>query len=161
LWVPQHAIPGWILARTFMDEQYGSEAAPYAGLMFASAALWSPFVAIGALPFLLRQAILLRLPSLWNFASILVAGPVIYYLTRDSGQLPTGLTLNHPGFSWSRYGLVLVIEIGPWLALLAYFRTLRTPAVVACLTLATVPLLTIGFINDWALRASIPAIAVL
>jgi hypothetical protein len=161
LWVPQHALPGWLLAAMLLDEHRAKALLPHAGLAFAAAALWSPFAAVGALPLLAARSDRTAL-SWWNAAAVLAGVPICLYLLHGSSGVSASWIWNS-GITLGQYLVPLALEVAPWFLLLALAQRLpdwrMTVAVAA--SLLGFPLLVFGHYNDWMLRTTIPALAVL
>lgn len=164
-WVPQHAFAGWTAALTYMLWRKGI--API-GLFAASlplAALWSPLILFGALPFAVFAGVRALLTRAWNWRDILICGlavllamPALLYLSAGAGSVGGGLFPMNPG----AYFLLLLLEIAP------FFRPLlrdqdgasdHATILIAGLCLLLMPLWAIGMSNDFQMRASIMPLA--
>ena len=143
----------------------------------AAAALsivWSPFALMGAAPFLLKAGVEalrarevrpadLAAPAVLAVALI----PVALYLTGDSGGIARGFQPMNTEFLL-RYPAFLALELLPFVAANALFPAgrggkgpARSTYALAVASLVLIPFYRIGASNDFAMRASIPALAIL
>jgi hypothetical protein len=167
-WVPMHALVGWIGALLFLlwkQEKLRVE------LLLAAVpvlALWSPLAAMGVVPFAAyagladlfgkRIALSTILPPA---VAVLFTLSTLAYLVAGSGSV--GIRPNV--FGPSRYVVFILLEVAPYLAAVLILTprprwggaTLALTA--ACLLL--MPFLQIGESQDFVMRASIPALAIL
>jgi len=164
-WVPNHCLPGWLVAVVaWRHRRHGLALAPAALLLLATV-FWAPLVAVGAAPLLFwcvwralgwRQ---LALHSLhWPVLALLPCGLLVArYLTMGVAPVGTGHAptpfINALFFSLLEWGLLA------W-AVLA--RGERSPLLLlALLELLLLPFLHYGDANDLVMRASIPGLALL
>lgn len=172
-WVPQHALPAWLGIALLMRQNTRPTLLRYAALLTSAIAFWSPFIAMGLLPFLAALAWRHGLKNLafdWRAvaATFLLAGPLGLYLVAGAESIPAGFIASvpcipdHPHcFTWGSYALFLFIEITLVLIILFLRNPKENFLVAAAITLCLIPLYRIGIYNDFAMRASIPALAVL
>lgn len=170
----QHAIPAMLLVGLLSGPSAGI-IIRYSALLFASAALWSPFAAIGAVPFLfliaIRQRKISEFFNPWNVVTALLLASAlgVYFLSGTANSVPAMLawhydgisTLGLPPFRWSAMLLFLVIEVAlPAAILLPATRhhPKRHMVWLAVALLVLIPFYRIGFGNDWTTRVSIPAL---
>lgn len=188
-WAPQHALPGWIGAGLMLYLLEGRGV----GLTLlppALTALWSPFVALGLLPFTvagffsaeggwrtrIRQA-----GALPNVGALVMCGVIgLFYAAKLLplapflvSETPQGLILAGAPGGWlagfDALAVFALLEFGLYAALaLAILRTTpdwaRPERVIFWTMVATLCALMIyryGINNDLAMRASIPALFVL
>lgn len=163
IWAPQHALSGWL--GSLIVYRYPRRAVENAGLILAAVVLWSPFSAIGLLPLLAwalvssgpRSAVS---PSNVLLAPVLLASAAVY-LSGGSGEIPFGLTLSHPLFTWGRWSLFCSLEIILIAAaLLIAAKESRCWVIVAASFLLLLTLINFGNNNDLLMRGSIPALAI-
>lgn len=170
-WVPNHALPGWIAAALFHRHWRAPEFPRFAPMLVAAIALWSPFAAIGMVPFyaLLAGRLLgtgdwkeIRLGAL--LPALLILAVCALYFSLDIAAVPARMAMRSPqqlAAFLSFYLPFIILECG--LAILALYllgadRRLLTASFVALLIL---PLFQMGPGNDLVMRASIPALAML
>jgi hypothetical protein len=166
-WAPNHALPGWLFAVSFLLYLRRDLHAAHCGVVFAGLLLWSPLAAIGAIPFLAyavwRDLMERGVTARDLTAAAAAAGmvPVAIYLQMDAGQLSKGWAVAHAQF-WFWYGLLLVFVTGPAWLLLSVYRDIpawRRPAlVIALLCVLLMPLYRFGTAdtdNDMTLRCTI------
>jgi hypothetical protein len=167
-WVPNHALPGWLLAAlAWRHRQHGLAIVP-AALLLLAVAFWAPLVALGAAPLLLwcawrglgwRQLAAhgLRLPVL---ALLPVGWLVFRYLTMNVPAVGAV----HAGDALTHIRAAVVFSALEWglLALAVLWRGERSPLLaLALLELVALPFVHYGPSNDLTMRASIPALALL
>ena len=171
-WAPQHAFAGWVFAAFYLRWRQGSLGAPPLSLVFGLCLFWSPLAAMGALPFLLFACVVdlhrrkirvahLAAPMLLLLAVI----PVGLYLLMDGGDIRRQLLILEPGF-WATYIAFLVIEVVPFYLILraspsSTYLIRRVEFALIFIMLGLFPLYTVGASNDFTMRASIPALAIL
>ena len=173
LWVPHHALAGWFLAALVLLRE---RRRIRVGTLMAGAALsivWSPFALMGAAPFLLWAGIEalrarevrpldLAAPALLALALL----PLALYLASDSGDVPRGFQPRSTEFL-IRYPAFLALEVLPFVVANALFGGGRAEAPrratyrIAVASLVLIPCYRIGVSNDFVMRASVPALAIL
>lgn len=168
VWVPQHAMAGWILTGIVWSLKDEKSFIEQSSLFVVIGLFWSPFVTIGIC--------LLMLPSITKnlksaFAPINFLGglfPFIVltsYFSANTHEIPHGFFLKGDYLDGIyRYLLLLTIEIGI-VAVCAYWTGLRDRITWKDLTyimiiLALIPLYRIGYFHDFAMRTSIPLLFV-
>ena len=174
IWTPQHALGGWLATACVLSVAWEGRSARYVALVNAAVVLWSPFVAVGLLPFTIAAAWRrTRLELSWADAAgaLALAVPVSLYFLSHARQRYFGLlarALPDLG-AWSRYLLFLSLAVGAvwtavWLLQRRYalldaprWRAFRLAG--AALVAAT--FVYMGKYNDWAMRVSIPSLFVL
>jgi hypothetical protein len=163
IWVPQHALAGMLgMALLLLN---GKQPTPpqAVGLLGAAVLFWSPFAALGLMPFALAAAVRGGPSAFLDGGNILCATvlgiPLIGYLTAGAADVPHGFSWNHPGFSMISYVEFLILEVGLYLLALRLcgWEHLRHPAIVIAMLLV-LPLYRIGAFNDFTMRACIPAL---
>ncbi|WP_228874579.1 hypothetical protein [Paraburkholderia saeva] len=173
-WVPQHAIPSWLGIALLMRQRLHPSLLPYLAPLFAAILLWSPFAAMGLMPFAVVLALQYGLRDIvldWRSMCSLffLAIPVASYLAAGTTTVPHGFIWTVPCtmddgacFTWPAYFLFLVIEVATPLAILFLgIDSEKGFLLAAAISLCSIPLYKIGVTNDFAMRASIPAISVL
>ncbi len=175
-WVPNHALAGWLLTALLLLWERGQI---QIGALMAGAALtliWSPFALLGGFPFLLKAALTAlfrrRRLSPWDIViSVAVAAallPAVLYLISDIGGVPRGYSGSAAPQAFVPFYLIFMLfEVLPVLVINLLFWpaerggiTLSTFA-VAALSLWVIPFFKIGNGNDFVMRASIPALAIM
>lgn len=171
--VPQHTIAGWLSVALLMRQRDQGPLLTFLMLILCAIALWSPFTAIGILPFFIILAARYGLsPILINWrglASVLLLGvPIALYLEADVGTLPSGFVTSNPClptgacFTWFSYALFLIIEVGAPVLILGLWRKSHQGFLsAAVLALALIPFYKMGLINDFGARACLPALMLL
>jgi hypothetical protein len=169
-WVPNHTIAAWIasalLVRNFADAVFVSRGLP---LLLAPLALWSPLSAAGFLPVFLAAVLrhcndaqfLMRLART-GIVCLITGLPVVLYLTHGIANVPIeGKVASRVGINYfADIALFLMVEIAIFArAALAFERNLLR--FVSVFVVVVLPFLNVGNNNDLAMRASIPALAVI
>ena len=173
-WVPNHALGGWLLIGLLLRAGRGTSLDSLLPIVVVAIALWSPFAALGVVPFVLWKWVArggehtrrLLDPRLWA-AALAVGLAVAAYLTLDAGRIPKGWTVGSGGVGaaaiatdLSRQAAFFLLEAGfIGFAILAIRRS--SAVVLALVILALLPLGKFGAANDLVMRASIPSLAVL
>lgn len=191
LWVPQHMLAGWLtMGLTFWhgarwpDAMHVANPAdpPVFPLCFLAAALsslWSPFVTVGLVPFVLLIAWRVGLPTLFRqvvqhwlvvAAAIATGALVVVFLSSVSRQaVPSGWSfLQGPWRLWPiKMAAVCLLNFGIQTALVLSLLKVRrckdsgrTWLWVAGIALTLIPLYYAGAYNDFMMRVSIPALFV-
>jgi hypothetical protein len=166
-WVPQHALAGWLAASVVLAD--GDERRSFVCTLEVAAGtlLWSPFVSLGLLPFVLVRW--LRLPKRLDFRMVLEVGLlagwcgiVACFLMAGRSKLPLHWLFTQESYSLLRllgfylleFGLLaLVIHSCPEVRRRSYWCFITT-----LLSLAVWPVVTLGAANDLMMRSSIPAL---
>lgn len=171
-WVPHHAVSGWAFVAAYRAWQ--TERLPLSSLVvvFGVCVFWSPLSMIGALPLLgwaasfdLRRGSIRPSDVAVTGVAALALAPVALYLVLDTGRIPQGRQPYDLVFA-VKYGLLLLLEVVPFLLLLLLFRRqpptgrARADLPIAVAILLVVPLFRFGG-ADFVMRASIPALAIL
>ncbi len=162
--------PGWWFALIVLFHARGEIGFPAVLAASPPLLLWSPLAMLGAAPFVAWLA--LRSPRRLVFTpeTVLAAmtglcfAPIALYLTIDAGAVPRGWLMFRDGFLRT-YVSFLLVEI-PQAAVLVYaWRKIAGPdrgaLVLALVLLLAIPLYSFGPGNDFAMRASIPALFLL
>jgi hypothetical protein len=171
-WVPQHAIPAWLGAALLMRAREHDALLRYCALLLVAALLWSPFSALGLLPFMIAlswrhglRAIALNWRAIGS--GVLLGLPVAIYLHAGSAAIPHGYIGTLPCiapescFTFPSYVLFILVEVAlPLAVLLVHNKSAQGFLVAAAITLCVIPFYKIGWLNDFAMRASLPALAI-
>lgn len=170
-WVPNHAIPAWI-GTALIFRHYRSPMSLSLRITVSTLLLiWSPFAALGLLPFLVPDKgescgtlQHLRVPIPIAAAVVATGIVVLTYLSAGITAIPVASTLpeNDAG-SYSSfivdYATFIVLEFG--LLGLALYRLLpeHRPLIIrTALFLSLLPIAKLGPGNDVVMRASIPGL---
>lgn len=171
-WVPQHSIPGWRIIATLMLDFLAKEKRPSSLFVCSLGLLWSPFVVLGTMPFLLLIALLVGPRTFTSPVNLLVA-PIVAVIS--TSYILSGNTRPAHGWIWEFFPLpeivsVLVLFIILEYAAYAVFVSMifrgqlrRRPFYLfytAILCLLLLPVYRLGHHNDLVMRASIPALFV-
>lgn len=170
-WAPQHTLGAWLATACVLSVALERRSPRGIVLIHAAVALWSPFVAVGLLPFTVAVCVrearsLVGWPDL--ACATTVAVPIgLYFLAHAPQQFLGLLPATFAGFTdWLRYALFLALAVGVlWVAAWRVRRRFGVPSSVrwrllclAGLTLCGVTLVIMGRYNDWVLRVSLPAL---
>lgn len=164
-WVPNHALPAWLAVALFYRHANTPGFARILPFICATLPLWSPFAAIGLLPFLLvyvanktRAKEIFKVANLWS--PILIVLLCSSYLLLDMHTVPLDSTTqgeNTPLQFFVHYGFFIVLEF-VIVALLIYPEADRKILLTSLVTLALLPFLHLGPGNDIVMRGGIPAL---
>jgi hypothetical protein len=170
-WVPNHALPGWLVAALIFKHWHNPEFLKTAPIAIAVTALWSPLVTIGLAPF----AILIVVHHLqqrtwragllpWSWLGVVTTFAVIgYYLVLDTAGIRSGSTVSvvksFDGFAMLYLKFVL-LEFG-FIALAIWLMRRNVLIAVSVLILLALPFYMFGPGNDLVMRGSIPALMIL
>ena len=172
-WVPHHALGGWACVAAFQAWRVGRAPALLMAPVWAASVFWSPLAAAGMIPFLIFAFVCDLLDGKLraaDFATALAAGlgaaPAAAFLTLDAQTIEKGFLDFTSPTTLQSYGANFLLKAAPWLAL-AWEATRgkdrRTIAefLLIFLALLAIPTYRLGFANDFAMRVSIPALALL
>lgn len=179
LWAPNHCLPIWIGTLLVLRHREGDDLPHIACVLLPLTLIWTPFAAVGLLPFILIgsckvfgrlgwKAIQWRLVT----ACIFVSLPISLFLQTDiSGiaaetavQVQPSATANSSAqvFSIHEYMIFICCEfLLLALALASHARQARDFFVAAVAILLALPLVRFGPSNDLLLRLSTPPLIVL
>jgi hypothetical protein len=183
-WVPNQALAGWIAGGLTLYAILYIRHRRISWLPVGLSALWSPFVTIGLVPYLVAEflsdegALSVRLRRYFSWSNVcglvltLLIG--LFYLSKLSEAYPYAFAEIPHGFFFSvgsdrmvndigLYVTFLLLEVGVYALLL--FRSMKYEGKVwrwlfgaTLVTLALLPLYRVGVYNDLVMRASIPAL---
>jgi len=170
-WVPNHAIPGWVFVCIYLRWLRGEASL---GLLLASVALfasWSPLSALGMVPFAAYAGIKslierrLKAADIVMFAAAAMAAlPMLIYEKLESASVAHSFLWQDPFFS-TIYPFFISFEVLPFVALIFFARrkqqALDFTLLVCFIVLLALPFYKIGISDDFAMRSSIPALAIL
>lgn len=166
--VPQHGLAGWIAALLFLLWRNGKISLATFLAPIPLLALWSPFAVMGIAPFAAFAAIAalvrgqvrprdIALPAL----ALAFSTPSLLYLASGSGAVGGGSA----GIGLSQYLIFELIEVAPYLVGLWFLgrdgRFGGATLAITAIVLLVAPFIQVGTSNDFVMRASIPALAVL
>ncbi len=170
-WVPNHAIPGWLIAALIYQRRDNPSLVCILPILMVSALLWSPLTTIGLVPFTLYIAWHHLRTTGWRkvlgidtlAASLLLGFIIAIYLTMDIDAIPSGFTStisNKHILFYFIYFYFIAMEFAILLRLLWRVRPTLLGA-LAGLTLALLPFFLFGPSNDLQMRGGIAATTVL
>ena len=172
-WTPHHGLAGWTLVAAYLVWRAGKISALGIAPLWATSIFWSPLAAIGAAPFLAFAFFCdikdgkLRLPELAAAAAIgATAIPIAIFLGRDTANIEKGFQDFTNLEVLRSYFAMMALEVAPLLAIAARGRDPKDQRgtiefwLMGAL-LFVIPVYTLGFANDWAMRVSIPALTLL
>lgn len=163
-WVPQHGLAGWIFAAAYLAWQRSMAPKAVLAVMLPLLALLSPLSAVGCVPFAayacLRKGMIWRDMG-WPVLTGIAALPGLLYLIVAGDSVGASAV----PVSFATYPIFILLEIG------AYLLALRLRpdagsfgAATAWITVGSLLIIPFGRIGngmDFAMRASIPALAIL
>lgn len=163
-WVPQHIIPAWICGLLAIHALDNPTIVRLAGPLLVAVCLWSPFVAVGAVPLFLVAAIRHGWRasfSLANMMSTVSAVPVVLYLTASTGGLPHHPAWMAPDFQMIRLITFWLVEFLVLFLVTANAAPSKLMGGTVLAMLLVLPLYRFGIAGDLTMRASGPLLAVL
>jgi len=186
-WVPQIAIPTWILSGLILHPVLHSNDRKTTFLAFGLSGLWCPFITLGLLPYLAvdfwlrRRAFVdtirgyVSVQSLCGLVVLLLCG--LYFAAKFCDLPIKGADrldliflaprLQEPMRSVAmRLVAFWMVEFGIWAALIAFATSgddqrHRLVFGVSVVVLTVLPLFRYGYFNDLVMRVSMPAVFVL
>ena len=167
-WVPNHALPGWIAMALFFRHWRYPGYFNFAPLSFALLQLWSPFAALGMVPFYALWLITEHKNIQWKLSCWVPAGILMLatapYLLMGINAIPASTTAQTNLLSLNQF-LVLYILFMTYeflfLYILVFHKENLRLLIVTGVTLVSLPLFNFGPANDLVMRASIPALMML
>jgi hypothetical protein len=173
-WGVQHALPTWALTGLYFYESLVEKNSYRAPIYLVLLLLWSPFIAVGVLPFVLYNLFTTKFQkylSFENFALLPLIGLLVWYTNSiPISQLEKRFLFYPParllgyldqGFS---YGLFLFAELFAWLIPVFIFykfnkeNILKAYLWIGIVFLSLIPLFMFGRYNDWTQRVSLPSL---
>jgi hypothetical protein len=178
LWAPNHCLPVWIGSVLMLRHFNSPDFLRMSAALLPLTLIWTPFAALGLLPFaLLGAATSFRKGSWRNLpvdavvSALTFSAPLILFLTLDANRIDTRIAGTPPtGFvyytmqtaSLHSYLLFITCEfLFLALVLAPHLRQSRDVFGLAVLILLALPLIRVGVHNDGLLRLSVPALIVL
>jgi hypothetical protein len=178
LWAPNHCLPIWICTALYLRHRQHEESLSVSAVALPMSLIWTPFAAIGLLPFVILSALnhlhtwgWRRVPWSTILAAITYSLPIGLFLLIDFSRIeavtpltPSPQTATYPlqAFSLDTYFLFVSCEfllLG--LVLAPHIRHARTEFWLAIALLLAIPLVRLGPSNDFGLRLSAPALVIL
>lgn len=166
-WVPQHALAGWAVAVAYLLWRKKLIPIGLFGATLPLAALWSPLILFGAVPFAIFAGLRALWAHSWNWRDLFlyliaaaISVPALVYLSTEStavggGPRPPNLIL---------YVLIILFEVMPFLlpVLLDKNNRVDRPSIaISAVCLFLMPSWSVGIFNDFQTRASIVPLAIL
>lgn len=169
-WVPQHALVAWIATASLISD-IKNENYRHIGLWGGVSVIWSPFVAIGLLPFYVYCFVKNHNIKPWLSATHLIALPILalvyaaFFLSLEGVGSKTGWIWNLGKFSeeWYKYYLFFLFDVLILAAFVTRFQSnvSRDLFYISLATLLVIPMYRFGLFNDFVMRSSLPALFVL
>ena len=170
-WVPQQAIPAWLITSMFLRDWENNTGNTYRLFIWAICILWSPWVFIGLSPiviFLTARDFLAKRKvfTLTNIIpTVMIIGVVLYYYLINANSVHgSGWVWNFDKNWFKYYFIFIVIEFLPLSTFLLWKnranKSLPMLSIVI-ITLLLLPLYRAGVFNDFAMKVSTPLIALL
>ncbi|MDB5379260.1 MAG: hypothetical protein JWR00_3706 [Rubritepida sp.] len=169
LWVPNHALPAWLVALLVVRHGATAGFRLWAAVPIAGSLFWSPIAAAGAAVLGLAalasrgwRSILGACVAPANILAALSAFPIALYIVAGAAGVPHGLLLTeHPApEALSRWLLLLMVEVLCWAGLasvLVRYSIATTATVLLCL----LPFYVFGPGNEMTSRGGLAPVAVL
>lgn len=179
LWAPNHCLPIWIGAMLVFRLNSSGEMLRKSTALLPLTLIWTPFAAIGLLPFVLLGGWKVVADRGWSVVpwrsiatSIAVSLPIVLFLTLDMGNIAAESVVQskldppansaYQAVSLQSYLIFISCEfLLLALALAPHVRQARDLFAMAVLMLLVLPLIRFGPSNDFLLRLSTPPLIVL
>ena len=170
MWTPQHFIAAGLYSMLLLQLRSQPRFLACSGVLLAACLFWSPFAAVGLLPFLAVLVLDNGARPFLRWQNFLLAGPLagllVAFLTSDSADIVQGwlwqksawgeLAQWLPVFYLTEF---LVLSLLLWRCQPQLLR--ERFFVASVLTLLILPVYTFGYFNDLGMRGSLPALMVL
>jgi len=167
-WVPNHALSAWIAIALFFRHWRNPDFYQLAPIIFALLPLWSPFAAIGMIPFYALWLMVEHQHIQWTASHWLPAAVTLLatapYLVMGVSAIPATFTSKTDILQLSQFMMLFSLFIAYeflYLFILVFQKDNWPLLVVTGITLLLLPLLNFGPANDLVMRASIPALMIL
>ncbi|MBR0664474.1 hypothetical protein GXW71_08920 [Roseomonas hellenica] len=169
LWVPNHALPAWLLALLLLRHERDPGFQRGLVVAFAGAAFWSPLAATAAAVLAAaallragRSALLRGCTAPANLLAAIFAVPICLYLVAGTGGVPHYplLSRDDTGEAFGRWALFLTVEVLCWAALASVLLRswlLAASVVMLCL----LPAYVFGPGNEMTSRGGLSPVAIL
>ncbi|MEO7038268.1 MAG: hypothetical protein ABI548_30140 [Polyangiaceae bacterium] len=166
VWAPQHGLAAWLSVGLLINATAQPRLIAHAGLLFFAVFFWSPFCALGIVPFVLVAAGSVgfrHLLSRSNFLSVPAIAPALLgYSFSDTGQIFRAWIWEFPNWTFQNLVAFWVLEFAIFAAVVFAIGTRRTTMFrVAVIVLLLVPFYSVGAFNDFSMRVPTPALAIL
>lgn len=168
-WVPQHAIGAWLVTCLLFND--GEIHKNYKSIFFltALACLWSPFGAVGLVPFVLFLIYKSKLRELLTVQNLLSAASVGFciflFITSTKVDFEHAWIFQDINIyeQWHNLVLFWIIEFGLYALFIKYKDFKKLPLdkswfYLSILILFLLPFYKLGHFNDLLMRASIPSL---
>ena len=169
-WVPQHLIPAVIATMLFIQLWRNPGFLATSGVVVVVTAFWSPFVALGLMPFVALAALHQGARPFLSWQNLACALPLAALLAT---YLLSGYGEIERGWLWQRHEWRALASFVPHFLLaefliLAALLLLLSPSlrrnglfIVSIAVLLVLPLYTFGIFNDLLMRTSLPALVII
>ena len=170
MWAPQHFITSGLYTMLLLQLRSQPRFLACSGILLAACLFWSPFVAVGLLPFLALLVLNNGVRPFLSWQNFLLAGPLagllVVFLTSGTSEIVRGwlwqksdwgeLAQWLPVFYLTEFVVLslLLWRCRPQLRQERFF-------VASILTLLILPVYTYGYFNDLGMRGSLPALIIL
>ena len=172
MFVPKHFIAAVLYALLLLQLRRHRPFIAVSGIVLAAALFWSPFVAVGLLPFVAVFVAENGIRPFLRWQNLLIPLPLaillLVYLSSGSGDIPRGWFWDiHQGNLQEAIRVLLSLYLSEFLILAILVLILRprlhaNPFFIASLaTLLLFPLFSLGLFNDLVMRGVMPALFIL
>jgi len=175
VWVPQHALAGWLATCMLMQSARHGRGFGCAGLVCGLVSIWSPFAFLGLIPFLLLEIVRRIRDDRWrdlltvaNLSGLIFAAVVALFLSAHAHDIPKS-------WLWQAWDIkhfwvvVLLFFLFEFVIYSLFSNELWSSSVknwrawgrTTFVVLMLFPWYRMGGFNDLLMRGSIPALTVL
>lgn len=171
MWVPKHFIAAALYTLLLLQLRRNERFLAVSGVLLAAGLFWSPFVALGLLPFvvvlIMQNGVkpFLRWPN--ALLSLPLAVLLFVYLSSGTAEIERGWVWEMELQTLHELALLPVVYLTEFLVLAILLFTLRPQLrkclfFIACIvTLLVLPLYSYGSFNDLVMRGAMPALFLL
>ena len=172
MFVPKHFIAAALYTLLLLQLRRHMPFIAVSGVVLTAALFWSPFVAVGLLPFVAVFVAERGIRPFLRWQNILIPLPLaillLVYLSSGSGDIPRGWFWDiHQGNFQEAIGALLSLYLSEFLILASLVLILQprmraNPFFIASLALLLLfPLFSLGLFNDLVMRGVMPALFIL
>ncbi|MBF0360449.1 MAG: hypothetical protein HQK49_05520 [Oligoflexia bacterium] len=173
-WVPHQLIPGWIITALILEQTFWKKRVESVFFISTLSIMWTSFVAVGLLPYVILGAILYYSKKVFSFANIfsaIILVPILffYFISTNPYQSAGSILTMYAHYKlWFWMPMFIFMEIGVYylfiLKKITNFKELFTTEIyipLSFLILFALLFYRFGEFNDLAMRASIPPLIIL
>lgn len=168
-WAPQHGLVGWLATASVIDAARRGTLPSIAGAVVVTALFWSPFVAVGVLPFIAygcmsRPRSVLGAWRSWVPCVAIALVLLSFYASLAQWPPRAFIDWTFVRLYWRRYLLFELLEVLVYVGFCVWIlrreRESLSLLALASACLLAFPIYRAGLFNDFVMRTSIPSLFV-